>query len=301
MAESFCWLTACYTWSSFLLVLKHFASPTTCWSLNILKSCTGTWSHAAQRQGLLSCTSSSEIWSCSLLHTSSSLKGFPITQNSLAWSTLAPWLIKSLWNRLRYNTSMLLRARGRSGGRLVWVITFGLPWKAAEGAENKQRAVMDGGWLYWYKRQQQSQIHAWDWAKLLLNSTSPLAPKDQTLPIYRGREHLEYHTRKSHRARCLLAAPACPQEKSPARVVAPHIFVIPAATLPSALLSSSAGGSNWERNLLWQMCGRFPPWLIGIRDKPLTQQLCWKLFLPANPQDLGLSHVHLQKSLVSHK
>ena len=33
-------------------------------------------------------------------------------------------------------------------------------------------------------------------------------------------------------------------KKSPARVVAPHIFVIPAAALPSALLSSSAGGSD---------------------------------------------------------
>lgn len=45
MAESFCWLTACYTRSTFLLIFKHFASPTTCWSLNILKSCTGMWSH----------------------------------------------------------------------------------------------------------------------------------------------------------------------------------------------------------------------------------------------------------------
>lgn len=89
-------------------------------------------SHAALRQGLLSCTSSSEIWSCSLLHTSSSLKGFPITQNSLAWSTLAPWLIKSLWNRLCYNTSMLPRARGRSGGRLACIINSGCPAKQQE-------------------------------------------------------------------------------------------------------------------------------------------------------------------------
>lgn len=112
-----------------------------------------------------------------------------------------------------------------------------------------------------------------------------------------GWGQLEYCTgkgMKSSRARCLPA-------ESPARAMAPCIFVTPAAALPSALLSSSAGGSNWERNLLWQMCGRLPPWLTSIRDNPLPLQLCWKLFLPANLEDLGLSQVRLQKSLVSHK
>lgn len=90
-------------------------------------------SQAAPSQGLFSCTSSSETWSCSLRHTSSSLKGFPITHNSIAWSPLAAPLIKSLWNHLCYNISMLLRARRRSG-RLAHVINLEA---ALQRAENK--------------------------------------------------------------------------------------------------------------------------------------------------------------------
>lgn len=222
------------------------------------------------------------------LHISSSLKGFPITQNSLAWSTLAPWLIKSLWNRLCYNTSLLLRARGRSGGRLcLFYKLLGFPAKE----QNQQR--MSKGYLWMRPDSAGTNVRARPRPETEAKCCSvPLCSwHPRALPVGRVRLKITW-------TRGAVEWDSCRQEAQPE--LWPSCFCYSSSTLPWALLPSGTMGS-WERDLLWQRQGRFPPWLTSVSDNPLPLQLCWKLLLPANLENLGLSHLHLQKSLVSHK
>lgn len=206
------------------------------------------------------------------LHISCSLKGFPITQNSLAWRALAPWLIKSLWNHLRYSTSLLLRARGRSGGRLC------LCYKPLDFPAEEQ------------KQQRMSKGQSWmSPDSAATNSRAGLSP--ETEPKCYSILLFSWHPREGE------TGDHMDMRSSGVRLLQAELwhprFCYSSTTLPWALLPLGTAGRGWKRDLLWQRYGTCPLWLMAARDSPLPLQLWRKLFLPANLRNLGLSHLHL--------
>lgn len=134
---------------------------------------------------------------------------------------------------------MLPRARGRSAGRLACLINFWAALQSRKRSKEKRKSWMGPD-------------------SAGTNGSSGVGIRPKTEPNCCSTPPHRWHQRscpsggrrQKQQSEMPVAAPACPRGKKPSQSGGTRIFVIPAATLPSARLSSSAGGSDRERNLL---------------------------------------------------